>query len=133
MKRREFIAALGGAAAWPVAARTQQSNRIRRLGILMSSAEHNPDQIPAVERLRHRLEDLGWIEGRNLRIDVLWGEGNPEKVYNLAKQLVETPVDVIVGQGAITVRILRQETSAIPIVFWLTPDPVGQGFIASLA
>src|SRR5262245_47712985 len=133
LKRREFITLLGGAVVASPTATGAQQDRPRRVGVLMSSAEQNFDQLPAIDRLRRRLEGLGWVDGRNLRIDIRWGEGRPEKLREYAKHLVEVSSDVIVGQGAITVMVLRQVTSTIPIVFWLTPDPVGQGLVASLA
>ena len=133
MKRRDFITLLGGAAAFrPFAARAQQE-QIRRVGILMLTTQNGPDQQPAVDRIREQLEGLGWVEGRNIRIEVRWCEGKLEKVKEYAKQLVEMPCDVIVALGPIVLAALRRETNTIPIVFWLVPDPVGQNFVTKLA
>jgi putative ABC transport system substrate-binding protein len=132
MNRREFITLLGGATAWPMAARAQQV-QVRQAGILMLGAQSDADQQPAVNRIKQQLEELGLVEGRNVRIDVRWSDGRPEKVQEHAKQLVDTPCDVIVAMGPLAVAALRRETKTIPIVFWLVPDPVGQGLVASLA
>jgi putative ABC transport system substrate-binding protein len=132
VRRRQFFTLLGGAAAaWPLAARAQQTEQMRRVGVLMLSGQDGADK-PSVMRIEQRLRDLGWIEGRNIRIDVRWSEGNLEKARAHAKALAESS-DVIVTQGAIGTRIAREQTGTIPIVFWLVPDPVGLGLIPNLA
>ena len=133
LQRREFITTLlsGAAAVWPLAASAQQTEQMRRVGVLMMSGQDGADQ-PSVMRLAQRMRDLGWIEGRNIRIDVRWSEGDLEKARANAKALAETS-DVIVTQGAIATRIAREQTGTIPIVFWLVPDPVGLGLVSNLA
>jgi putative ABC transport system substrate-binding protein len=137
MKRREFIALVGGAAAatasGPLAARAQQSSRRRKVGILMIAGSNFVDQIPAVDQITRRLQELGWVNGRDLDLKIGWSDGKLDKAQELAKQFVAAECDVIVAQGAITVKILQRETSTIPIVFWLVPDPVGEGLVTSLA
>src|SRR5262249_1700356 len=133
MRRREFITLVGAGAAatWPLAARAQQAAQTRRVGVLMMSSQDGPDQ-PSVMRIEQLLTDLGWIEGRNIRIEVRWSEGNFEKARAYAKALAESS-DVIVTQGAIATRIAQEQTGTVPIVFWLVPDPVGLGLVANLA
>jgi putative tryptophan/tyrosine transport system substrate-binding protein len=131
LKWRDFIALFGGVAAWPIAARAQQIEQVRRVGVLMMSGQDGADQ-PAVMRIEQRLRDLGWTEGRNIRIDVRWSEGDLEKARAHAKTLAESS-DVIVTQGAIATRIAREQTGTVPIVFWLVPDPVGLGLVSNLA
>jgi putative tryptophan/tyrosine transport system substrate-binding protein len=131
LKRRDFIALFGGVAAWPIAARAQQTEQMRQVGVLMMSGQDGADQ-PAVMRIEQRLRNLGWIEGRNIRIDVRWSEADLEKARAHAKTLAESS-DVIVTQGAIATRIAREQTGTIPIVFWLVPDPVGLGLVSNLA
>jgi putative ABC transport system substrate-binding protein len=132
LKRRDFITLVGGAATLPVAARAQQTEQMRRVGVLMITAQSNADQTPSVMRIEHRLRELGWMQGRNIRIDVRWSEGNLEKAKAHAKALTESS-DVIVTQGAIATRIAQEQTGTIPIVFWLVPDPVGLGLVPNLA
>ena len=131
--RRKFIAALSGAAfAWPLAARAQ-GERMRRIGVLMNAAENDPDARSGVEVFRRGLHELGWSEGRNLQIDYRWGGGDVGRIKIFAKELVDLSPDVIVGHTTPSVVALRQETRSIPIVFLTVTDPVGQGFVASLA
>jgi len=131
MQRREFITLLGGATAWPLAARAQQTERMRRIGVLMVAADDS-SQRASVLSIEQRLRDLGWMEGRNIRIDVRWSDGDLGKERSQAKALAESS-DVIVTQGAIGTRIAREQTATIPIVFWLVPDPVGLGLVTNLA
>jgi len=131
--RREFIAVLGGATAWPLSARAQQPERMRRIGVLMTPAENDPDARSGVEVFRQGLHELGWSEGRNLQIDYRWGGGDVGRIKVFAKELVDLSPDVIVGHSTPSVVALRQETRSIPIVFLTVTDPVGQGFVASLA
>ena len=134
MKRREFITLLGaGAAAWPLAARAQQGERVRRVGLLSNFAESDPEAQSMVDALHQTLQELGWVEGRNLRIDRRWAAGNPTRLQAFAKALVALQPDVVVGHVTPAVIALRKETSTIPIVFIQVSDPIGAGFIANLA
>ena len=130
MKRRQFMGLVGSfAAAWSLAARAQQPERVRRIGVLMA----DPSTQSYVTAFRGALTKLGWAEGSNLRTEVLWGDGNAEKIRSLAKELVDLRPDVIVGQSTPVVITLVRETQAIPIVFVNVADPIGSGFVVSLA
>ena len=131
MKRREFITLLGGATAWPLTARAQQTEQMRRMGVLMIGGDDSA-QRPSVVSIEQRLRDLGWIEGRNIRIDVRWSDGDLDKAKSHAKALAESS-NIIVTQGAIATKIAQEQTGTIPIVFWLVPDPVGLGLVPNLA
>jgi putative tryptophan/tyrosine transport system substrate-binding protein len=134
MSRREFIALASGAAAvWPIGARAQQ-DQMRRIGILIfGGGPDSPFNRPVLEQIKSRLQALGWVEGRNIQFETRWSEGSPQKVEQYAKQLVDLHCDAIIAQGPPTVAALQRETNVIPIVFWLVPDPVGQGLITNLA
>jgi ABC transporter substrate binding protein len=133
--RRDFITLLGGGAAvaWPRAARGQQAERMRRVGVLSNFAESDPEAQSMVDALHQTLQELGWVEGRNLRIDRRWAAGNPTRLQAFAKALIALQPDVIVGHVTPAVIALRKETSTIPIVFIQVSDPIGAGFIANLA
>jgi putative ABC transport system substrate-binding protein len=131
MRRREFIALVGGAAAWPLAARAQQPARVRRIGVLTGRAE-DAESLGWVEAMRQRLNELGWSDGRNIRIQLRAG-GDVEQWQTYAGELVASAPDVIVVVGNPGVAALRKETRTIPIVFVQVGDPVGSGFVASLA
>jgi putative ABC transport system substrate-binding protein len=134
MKRREFIALLGGtAAAWPVAARAQQPDRVRRIGVLTGYAESDLEAQARFAIFRQSLQQLGWTIGRNLLSDYRWSRGDPERARSLAKELVELQPDVILGETTSSVRALQQATAAIPIVFTNLSNPLGSGFVASMA
>jgi len=134
MKRRKFITLLGGAAAWPFAARAQQGERMRRIGVLMPLAENDPVGQARIAALREGLEKLGWIEGRNIRIDTRWTTtSDVESMQRYAKELVALQPDLIVTQSTPITATLLQETRTIPIVFALVADPIGSGFVASFA
>ena len=133
MRRREFISLLGGAAAWPLAARAQQPGGIRRVGVLMSAAADDPLWQARVTAFRQVLQQLGWTDGRNVRIDIRWAGGNADDSRKYAAELVVLAPDVILAVGGSVVGTLLQATRTVPIVFTLTPDPVGAGFVASLA
>src|SRR5215468_6594528 len=133
IQRREFITLLGGAATWPLAARAQQGERVRRVGVLSNFAESDLEAQSMVEALHQTLQELGWVEGRNLRIDHRWAAGNPIRTQAFAKALITLQPDVIVGHVTPAVTALRKETSTIPIVFIQVSDPIGAGFIANLA
>jgi putative ABC transport system substrate-binding protein len=134
MKRREFIALLGGAAACPLAARAQQpAERVRRIGVLTPFAADDPEAKARIEAFVHALRQFGWSEGRNLQIDIRWGTGDAERMRHYAAELVALTPDAILAAGGATVGPLLQATRSVPIVFTLTPDPVGAGFVDSLA
>jgi putative ABC transport system substrate-binding protein len=133
MRRREFITLLGGAAAaWPLAAGAQQPDRMRRIGVLMAHAENDPEGQIFVAVFRETLQKLGWAEGRNVRIDVRWA-AEIELMPGLAKELVTLQPDVILANNTPTTAAVLQQTTTIPIVFAVVADPVGSGFVASLA
>ena len=134
MRRRQFITLLGGAAvAWPVAARAQQLERMRRIGVLMSLAEDDPEDRPRRAAFQQALRELGWSEGGNLRIDYRWFGGDPVRARAMAKELVDLQPDLIVATATSGLAALALQMRAIPIVFVAVSDPVGQGFVASLA
>jgi ABC-type uncharacterized transport system substrate-binding protein len=134
MRRREFTTLLGSAAVWPLAARAQQPERIRRIGILTSGATaDDPDGQTRSAAFLQGLEQLGWIDGRNIRIDYRWGAGDADGLRKYAAELVTLAPDVIVASGTATVAPLLQATRTAPIVFVQVTDPVGAGFVDSLA
>jgi putative tryptophan/tyrosine transport system substrate-binding protein len=133
MRRRAFIAALGGAAAWPVATRAQQTERVRRIGILINFAADDPAARSRLEAFLDGLHSLGWIDGRNVQIDLRWGAGDVDRVRVCAAELVSLRPDVIFANGVTSVGALQRETSSIPIVFVQLADPVGSGIVANLA
>ena len=126
MRRREFITLLGGAAAaWPLAARAQQPERIRRIGVLMNLTADDPEASARVTAFAQGLQQLGWIDGRNVRIDTRWGAGDAERNRAYAAELVALAPDVILASGGAVVGTLLQATRIVPVVFTQTPDPVG--------
>ena len=133
LRRRDFIAGLGGAAAWPFATRAQQGDRVRRIGVLMGPYDENdPVQNPPLSAFTKALADSGWTDGRNVRMDVRWHGGDTNRMPALAQELVGLQPDVIVtGTTAATVAIQR-ETRTIPIVFAGGSDPVATGIVARL-
>ena len=133
MKRREFLGVLGGAASWPLAARAQQSDRVRRIGVLMGYAESDAEGQAYVAIFREGLQKLGWAEDRNFQIDIRWATSDPEAVQRLAKELVALQPDVILSPTTPTTAALLQQTRTIPIIFAIVSDPVGSGFVASFA
>jgi hypothetical protein len=133
MRRREFIAGLGSAAALPVAARAQQpADRVRRIGVLMGTAENDPQGKAFVSGFMQGLGKLGWSDGRNLRIDIRWAPGSVERTRIFAKELVDLKPDVILVGSTSQTAALQRETHSIPIVFATVSDPVGEGFVAGL-
>ena len=133
MNRRAFITLLGGAAAaWPLAARAQQADRMRRIGVLMIQAADDPEGQARLAAFRQGLEQLGWSEGQNLRIDARWATAN-EDIRKHATELAALAPDLILATATAAVTPLQQATRAIPIVFVSVVDPVGAGFVASLA
>ena len=133
IRRREFIVALGGAAAWPLAARAQQTERMRRIGVLMSFTSDDPEAQVRLLAFAQGLQELGWTVGRNLRIDTRWFASDADRARKYAAELVALAPDVIVANGATALGPLQQATHTVPIVFVNVPDPVGGGYIASLA
>ena len=134
MRRRDFLGVLGGAAAtWPIAARAQQGERMRRLGALLALREDDPKDEARVAALLHALADLGWTEGRNLKIEWRWTGGDIARVREYAGELVRLAPEVIFAQSTPNVAALKQATTSIPVVFAVVNDPVAQGFIASMA
>src|SRR5262245_1751798 len=132
MRRRVFIAMLGCAAAWLLAARAQQAERVRRIGVLMPLAAADPEAHARIEAFLKVLQDLGWIDGRNVRIDTRWGAGDA-RIRQHAAELVALAPDVILTTGSETVSPLQQASRAVSIVFVAVPDPVGAGVVDSLA
>jgi putative ABC transport system substrate-binding protein len=124
VKRREFVALLGGAAAWPLAARAQQGDRMRRIGVLMPYNENDPEGKPRVSAFTQGLADLGWTDGRNVRVDVRWGGDDINRIRALAQELVRLQPDIILAGGTPTIIALQRETRTIPIVFAAGGDPV---------
>jgi putative tryptophan/tyrosine transport system substrate-binding protein len=134
MRRREFIALAAGAAATrPFAAVAQQGDRIRRIGVLMNVAAEHPEGQPAITAFRQALQQLSWSEGRNLRIDVRWGENDADRDRKYAAELVALTPDVILAAGTLGVTALQRITRAVPIVFVRIADPIGAGVINNLA
>jgi putative tryptophan/tyrosine transport system substrate-binding protein len=134
VKRRSFISLLGGAAAaWPLAARAQQGERVRRIGVLMGRAAGDAEGQKQAAVLRRGLEELHWLSARNLDIEYRWTAGDPVRAQAQAKEIVELGVDVIVANGTPTLVAARRASETIPIVFVAVADPVAQGFVRSLA
>src|SRR6266481_7339830 len=133
MRRRKFITLLGGAAAWPVAARAQQPDRMRLIGVLMAYAESDSTAQSWLAAFRAALAKLGWAEGSNLRIELRWSAADADRMRTLAKELVDLRPNAIFGVTTPAVGALARETSTIPIVFTGVSDPIGGGFVASLA
>jgi putative tryptophan/tyrosine transport system substrate-binding protein len=133
MRRREFIAAVGGAAAWPLAARAQQPERMRRIGVLLNATADDPEYQARLGALLQGLQQLGWSIGRNVRIDTRWATANPADIRRHAAELVALAPDVILASGSSAVGSLQQATRSVPIVFVGLIDPVGAGLVESLA
>jgi putative ABC transport system substrate-binding protein len=133
MRRREFIAILGGAAAGlPLAARAQQNDRVRRLGVVVGGTGTDPQTVAGLAAFKTALQDLGWVDGRNIRIDYRFAAADTDRMNAIAKELVALQPDLIVGHTTPVVAALQRETRTIPIVFTIVSDPVGSGFVASL-
>src|ERR1700688_1147015 len=134
MRRRDFISLVGSAAAaWPLAARAQQADRVRRIGVLMPFAATDPAGKLELAGFARQLQDLGWTDGGNLRITYRWSAGDPERMQALAKELTALQPDVIFARSTPVMRALMKQTRTIPIVFAVVSDPVGDGFVASVA
>src|SRR5438132_13897817 len=133
MQRREFVTLLGGAAvAWPLAARAQQGERTRRIGVALAVTEDDPLEQARIAAFLQGLQELGWTVGRNLRIDFRWAAGDPDRNRRNAAELVALAPEVLVAFGGTNLALLRA-TRTVPIVFTGMNDPVGSGYIASLA
>ena len=134
MKRRSFITLLGGAAAaWPLAARAQQVQRMRRIGVFFPSAANDPKSMSRITALLQGLQELGWTDGRNVRIEFRWGGGDVEQYRKMAADLLALGPDVVVALGTLIVGALQRASRTVPIVFVQVSDPVGGGIVESLA
>ena len=134
MRRRDFIKVVTGSAiAWPFAARAQQTGRVRRVGVLMHVAKSVPDEQARLTPFVERMRELGWAEGRNLQLDVRWGADDPDRYPRQAAELVALAPDVLIAPTSFTLAPLQRATRSIPIVFMGVIDPVGGGFVSSLA
>src|SRR6516162_7111825 len=132
MRRREFIALVGGAATvWSFVARAQQTERMRRVGVLNSLAETDVEARAWDTAFRKRLNELGWIEGRDVQLDYRWAAGDVERLQEFAKELIRLKPDVLLSVSTPATAALQAETNAVPIVFAVVSDPVGSGFVAS--
>jgi ABC-type uncharacterized transport system substrate-binding protein len=133
MRRREFITLLGSAgAAWPLAARAQQSDRVRRVGMLMNGAATETVSQSYVAAFVQTLRQLGWTEGQNLRLDVRWNAGDAALARIYAAQLIGLAPDVILAASTTNLTVVQQATTTVPVVFVQVSDPVEQGFVASI-
>jgi hypothetical protein len=133
MRRREFITLLGGTAAWPLAARAQQSERVRRIGVLLPATADDSEYQAWVGAFPQGLGQLGWTIGRNVRIDTRWATANAAEIRRHAAELATLAPDVILAHGDSTVGAMLQATRTVPIVFPIVADPVGAGYVDSLA
>src|SRR5262245_39763955 len=132
IKRRELLTLLGGVAAWPLAARAQQPERVRRIGSLTGIADDSTTQARLATFLE-TLQQLGWTEGQNVQVDRRWGGGDADRIPKYAAELATLNPNVILATGAPATQELLRATRTVPIVFVLVPDPVGSGFVESLS
>src|SRR5215813_10660874 len=133
MRRREFISLLGGAAAWPVAARAQQGERVRRISVLMNLAADDPEGQARIAAFLQGLQEAGWAVGNNARIDIRWGAGDLDRIRRHVAEVIALAPDVILASTNQVMAPLQQATRSVPIVFTAVTDPVAGGFVASLA
>jgi putative ABC transport system substrate-binding protein len=133
MRRREFMIGLGSAAAWPVVAHGQQGSRMRRIGVLNTVPEHDPEATARITAFRQTLQELGWTDQRNVHIDIRWSGGDPERLHRYIDELLALDPDVILTNGDVGIAPLQQATHTVPIVFVQVTDPVGAGMVESLA
>ena len=133
MKRREFISLVGGAAAWPLAVRAQQGERMRRIGVLMLYPENDPEGQRRATAFRQGLEKLGWVAGRNVQIDFQWGFGDADWIRAAAAQLMQVAPDIILANGTPAARVMQQSSRTVPVIFIAGSDPVLDGLVPSLA
>ena len=129
MRRREFVSLFGAAVAWPIAARAQQAERVRRIGVLTNLAADDPEGQVRNTAFAQALAQLGWTVGQNLRIENRWAAADAERIRRYAAELVALTPDVVLATGAAGVAPLLQVTRTVPVVFVLVPDPVGAGFV----
>ena len=132
IQRRDFITLVSGAAAWPVAARAQQGNRVRRIGVLMFGDENDPEQKRRLSAFTHALADLGWTDGRNVRMDLRWAGGDTNRIRAIAQELVGLQPNIIVTPSIVATVAVQRETRTIPIVFAGVIDPVASGIVPRL-
>src|SRR6516165_456083 len=133
MRRREFITLVGAASAWSLAARAQQSERVRRIGVLTAFTANDLESQARIAAFRQGLQELGWTDGGNVRIDIRWAAGDVNLFRRYAAELVALSPNVILANGALALTPLQQASRTVPIVFVNVTDPVGAGFVASLA
>ena len=134
MRRREFITGLSGAAAaWPFTARAQQTDRVRRIGVLMNTTADNAEGHAGVTAFQQVLQQLGWTDGHNMQIDTRWGENDVDRDNRYAAELVGLAPDIVLGSGTVSVTALQRITRTLPIVFVQVSDPVGAGLVDTLA
>jgi putative ABC transport system substrate-binding protein len=132
MRRREFMTLLGGAVAvWPVPLPAQQREEIRRVGILMGLEADDPEGASELKALKRAFQELGWVDGRNLQLEVSWSGGEPDRIQASARELVTLPCEVIIARSTPATAALIKETRTIPIVFSYVGDPIGSGFVQS--
>src|SRR6516162_6849622 len=132
IKRRDFIAGLGSAAAWPMVARAQQADRVRRIGVLMPGDENDPVYKPYLSAFTQALADLGWTDGRNVRIDLRWGGADTNQMRALAQELVGLQPEILLTGATPATAAVHRETRMIPIVFAGLSDPVASGIVPGL-
>jgi putative ABC transport system substrate-binding protein len=133
MKRRKLLGFVGGAVAWPLVARGQKIVDVRHVGVLMSVDEKDPEGKAQLAGFVQRLAEFGWSEGHNLKLEIRWSAGNVDQIGTFAKELVASQPDVILAASTPVTAALHRETQTIPVVFVVVSDPVGDGFVASLA
>ena len=133
LRRRDFIAGLGGAAAWPLAARAQQRERMRRIGVFLPNTATDPESMSRIAALLQGLQELGWTDGRNVRIDFRWGAGEADQYRKIAAELIALAPNVVVPLGTLAVSALQGASHTVPIVFVEVTDPVGGGIVESLS
>jgi putative ABC transport system substrate-binding protein len=134
MRRRQFITLLGGAAAaWPLGAHAQQTSAMRRIGVLMDFPADDPEAKTRIAAFLQGLQEWGWTDGDNARIDYRWSAGDADRIRRYAAELVALAPDIILASGSPAVGALQQVTRTVPVVFASVADPVGAGFVASLA
>ena len=133
LKRRQFITLLAGTAAWPLVARAQQPERMRRIGVLMNWAADDPQGLTRLAGFQQALQQLGWTDGRNVRIDIRWHENDADRARTYAQELIALAPDIFLADGTVSVGALQHVARALPIVFADVADPVGAGFVDSLS
>src|SRR5215831_1950529 len=133
MRRRDFITVLGGAVSWPLAARAQPPKRMARIGVLMPFGADDPEVLARVTVFAQGLQELGWSIGRNVQVDYRWSAGDPKRMRSFAAELIALSPDVILANGSPAMEALQQASSTMPTIFLGVVDPVGAGYVATLA